>query len=104
MKAETISVAFHSTFSNSGRYNVRFEHNRLPLRRQHQTLAIQSASSRRLLFPDLRDAPLERIIDNGDVSISPFNKLISNNAEQLRAVRSIVHMNAGKAPFIVFGP
>ena len=49
---ETIRVSFHGSFKSEGRrYNVSFQLNRVPLRRQHQALNSTPPNPGRLLFP-----------------------------------------------------
>ncbi|RDX46171.1 P-loop containing nucleoside triphosphate hydrolase protein [Lentinus brumalis] len=104
VRLQEIRVSFHSSFKVTGRYNVRFEYNRTPIKRQHQALLARSTSSRRLLFPGPQHAPLDRIVQSHEASLTLFNDQIANNANQLQAVKSILRLKEGAAPFIVFGP
>ena len=65
---------------------------------------VRSTSSQRLLFPGPQHVPLDCVIQNQVSPLLLFNGQIANNAAQLQAVRSILHMKEGAAPFIVFGP
>ncbi|RPD55534.1 P-loop containing nucleoside triphosphate hydrolase protein [Lentinus tigrinus ALCF2SS1-7] len=104
VRLDNIRVNFHSSFNVVGRYNVRFEYNRTPIKRQHQTLMVRSTSTQRLLFPGPQHTPLDRVVHYQEVPLSLFNGQIANNAPQLQAVKSILRMKEGAAPFIVFGP
>ncbi|OSD02639.1 P-loop containing nucleoside triphosphate hydrolase protein [Trametes coccinea BRFM310] len=101
---DNIRVAFHSSFRGNARYNVRFEYNRTPIRRQHQALLAPSTSSQRLLFPAPGYEGLHQPISAAHAPVNLFNALISTNPAQLQAVKSIQHLREGSAPFIVFGP
>ncbi|KAI0371390.1 P-loop containing nucleoside triphosphate hydrolase protein [Pilatotrama ljubarskyi] len=104
VRLENIRVHFHYSFKNVGRYNVRFQYNRTPIKRQHQALLAQSTSAQRLLFPLPVHVPLDRPIRSNEVPLVLFNTMIGSNAAQLQAVRSVLRMKAGAAPFIIFGP
>ncbi|KAI0674635.1 P-loop containing nucleoside triphosphate hydrolase protein [Trametes maxima] len=104
VRLEVIHVSFHPSFSNAGRYNVKFQFNRTPIRRLHQALLAKSTSATRLLFPLPVHAPLDRAIRSKEAPLSLFNTSIGTNAAQLQAVKSILHMKSGAAPFIIFGP
>ncbi|KAJ3010612.1 hypothetical protein NUW54_g2430 [Trametes sanguinea] len=101
---DSIRVAFHSSFKGNARYNVRFEYNRTPIKRQHQALLAPSTSSQRLLFPPPGFEGLHEPISPAQAHLNLFNALISTNPGQLQAVKSIQHLREGSAPFIVFGP
>ena len=104
IRLESIRVSFNGSFQMGRRYNVRFEYNRTPIKRQHQALMAQSASAQRLLFPLPQHVPLDRVIDGNEFRITMFNTRISSNAAQFQAVKSILRMKHGAAPFIIFGP
>ncbi|KAI9061625.1 P-loop containing nucleoside triphosphate hydrolase protein [Trametes sanguinea] len=101
---DSIRVAFHPSFKGNARYNVRFEYNRTPIKRQHQALLAPSTSSQRLLFPPPGFEGLREPISAAQAPLTLFNALISTNPAQLQAVKSIQHLREGSAPFIVFGP
>ncbi|KAJ7249435.1 RNA helicase [Mycena rebaudengoi] len=69
------------------KFDVRFTLNRLPHRRMHQAL-INSFKPRQILFP----------------GITPVNRQIAEDPEQLETVAAILHQPPGSVPFIVFGP
>ncbi|KAI0691004.1 P-loop containing nucleoside triphosphate hydrolase protein [Cerioporus squamosus] len=105
VRLETIRVSFHGSFRADGRrYNVCFQLNRIPLRRQHQALNSSLPVPQRVLFPDPGQEGLERSLGPNDHSIDPFNVLVATNPAQLQAVKSILQLRAGAAPFVIFGP
>lgn len=101
-----VGLGFHPSFkpTNGQRFNVRFKLNRIPLRRQHQALGALAKSPGRFLFPTDAEIGLKAIPTVSDLSLVPFNPLIADNAEQLQAIRCILRLQKGAAPFIVFGP
>ncbi|RPD55533.1 P-loop containing nucleoside triphosphate hydrolase protein [Lentinus tigrinus ALCF2SS1-7] len=105
VQMETIRVSFHGSFQAEGRrYNVSFQLNRVPLRRQHQALNSSLPNPGRLLFPDPGQEGLERPLGFNEDPVDLFNALISTNPAQLQAVKSILRLRQGAAPFIIFGP
>ncbi|KAI0646632.1 P-loop containing nucleoside triphosphate hydrolase protein [Trametes meyenii] len=104
VRLEVIYVSFHVSFNNIGRYNVKFQFNRTPIRRLHQALMAKSTSATRLLFPLPVHAPLDRAIRSNEMPLPLFNTSIGSNAAQVQAVKSILQMKARAAPFIIFGP
>ncbi|KAI1789433.1 P-loop containing nucleoside triphosphate hydrolase protein [Ganoderma leucocontextum] len=106
IRQEEILVSFHPDFpGGAGRpFNVRFQLNRTPLRRQHQAIVATIRSPRRLLFPELGDEGLEIPVTGADSHLALFNSSIGTNIPQLAAVMSIVQLRPGSAPFILFGP
>ena len=102
---ETIRVSFHGSFRAGGtRYNVSFKLNRVPLRRQHQALNASTPDPQRLLFPLPGSEGLAQALGPNDVPISLFNPLIASNHAQLLAVKSILRLRPGSAPFDILGP
>lgn len=59
-----------------------------------------------MLFPATSDAGLTVVPGPKDKNVvtRPVNPLVGNNEAQMQAVRSIVAMKVGAAPFVVFGP
>ncbi|CDO71155.1 hypothetical protein BN946_scf184845.g25 [Trametes cinnabarina] len=104
VRLQDILVSFHGSFNVGARYNVRFQYNRTPIKRQHQALLVPSTSAERLLFPGHQHVPLDRALRDGDLTASLINLAIRSNRAQLQAVQSILRMKAGAAPFIIFGP
>ncbi|PCH44786.1 nucleoside triphosphate hydrolase protein [Wolfiporia cocos MD-104 SS10] len=106
VRREDVGVGFHPSFkpSASQRFNVRFALNRVPLRRQHQALGQLVANAERFLFPQKVHAGLSRAPTATDLNIVIFNPRVATNQAQLQAVRSILQMRTGAAPFIIYGP
>jgi helicase MOV-10 len=106
VRKEDVGLRFHMSFTGwtrSQRYKIRFKLNRVPLRRQHQALAM-AFSPDRLLFPE-EDHILDRNYRlQADVRLRPYNRFIGNNPLQLQAVISIAYQQPGSLPFAVFGP
>lgn len=103
--AETVGLRFNDQFSTfkGHRFDVQFVLNRIPLRREHQALAIKYELSR-LLFPDL-EHDLDPVINlDKNNAISPINRILLDNPEQLMAVSTIVYSPPGSLPFVIFGP
>ncbi|KAH9930517.1 P-loop containing nucleoside triphosphate hydrolase protein [Epithele typhae] len=106
VRNEDICVSFHSSFDGGSRYNVRFEYNRVPIRRQHQALSVPSPSSQRLLFPQMADQGVPNTVSAQQLAghVITFNTLVASNAAQIQAVKSILHLKPSAAPFVIFGP
>ncbi|KAH9930534.1 P-loop containing nucleoside triphosphate hydrolase protein [Epithele typhae] len=102
VRNEDICVSFHSSFDGASRYNIRFEYNRIPLRRQHQALSVPSLSAQRLLFPHLDDQGI--LSTPQPDNITTFNPLVALNSAQLQAVKLIVSLQPVAPPFVIFGP
>lgn len=106
MHLREVELVFHESFSGHNdnmQYHIRFKLNRIPLRRQHQAL-LNGFAPNRLLFPKPRDVVKKQPGVTGELKDWIYNRLIINNDEQLQAVASIIQLNAGHAPFVVFGP
>nr|VWP00270.1 Adenylate cyclase [Ganoderma boninense] len=102
---ETIRVSFHGSFKGVGRrYNVSFQLNRIPLRRQHQALNSSPPNPQRFLFPTPGHEGLERALEHNEHPITLFNPLIGTNPAQLLAVKSILQLRPKSAPFGLWGP
>lgn len=102
---DRVSLRFNSKFSTykGTIFDVRFVLNRLPLRRMHQTLTVKIDSTR-FTFPEpehVKSAPVN--IDQLN-SITPINRIIGEDHEQLLTVAAILHQPPGSVPFIIFGP
>ena len=104
VRRDDIRVAFHSSFKVTASYNVQFKYNRTPIKRQHQALLASSTSSLRLLFPSPGHEGLTQAIGATQYPLTLFNALIGKNALQLQAVKTILRLRSGSAPFVVFGP
>ncbi|RDX46185.1 P-loop containing nucleoside triphosphate hydrolase protein [Lentinus brumalis] len=105
VRLDEIRVSFHKSFNAAGRlFNVCFQLNRVPLRRQHQALSVQTPAHQRLLFPKPTQAGLTQALGPRDFPITPFNDAISANPAQLQGVKSIVNIKPGAAPLNIYGP
>ena len=105
VRAEEVYVHFHATFQAIGRrYNVFFQLNRTTLRRQHQALLAPIPKPERVLFPEPGQEGLASPVPSGEAQFELFDSSISGNDHQLQAVKSILSLRLGTAPFIVFGP
>ncbi|EIW51636.1 P-loop containing nucleoside triphosphate hydrolase protein [Trametes versicolor FP-101664 SS1] len=104
VRRDDICVSFNASFKAGARYTVRFLYNRTPIRRQHQALLASSAASQRLLFPIPGFEGLAQAITPAQYPLTLYNTQIATNAAQLQAVKSILQLRTGAAPFIVFGP
>ena len=85
-------------------FDVRFKLNRLPYRRMHQALTNGNDQSR-FLFPNnehVRD--LRPVGASAIARITPINRLVGTDEEQLETVATILNRPAGSVPFVVFGP
>lgn len=104
VRLNEVGISFHSSFKPQARpVSVRFHLNRTPIRRQHQALAHKS-SLQPLLFPSATDAALARPLLPAEGQLTLKNELIGNNHPQLCAVKSVLKLKPGSAPFIIFGP
>ena len=104
IRQELVVISFHLTFDDGQLFNVRFQLSRTPLRRMHQALVAPSLQHKRLLFPEPGMEGLERPMGPADAKILPFNSSIATNPHQSQAVKSILHLRPGSAPFIIDGP
>ncbi|KAJ7474539.1 P-loop containing nucleoside triphosphate hydrolase protein [Mycena galericulata] len=86
------------------KFDVNFTLNRVPHRRMHQALT-NSFKESRILFPRAEHLSRKVRVTAGQLnSITPVNRLIAEDPEQLETVAAIVHQPKGAPPFIVFGP
>lgn len=104
VRRDEICVSFHSSFDSNERYNIRFHYNRTPIRRQHQGLLAPSTSAQKLLLPIAGDEGITHAIGSTQNPVVLFDQRISSNAPQVQAVKSIINLRAGSAPFVIFGP
>ncbi|KAJ3819685.1 RNA helicase [Lentinula raphanica] len=101
-----VSLRFDDTFSTyrGTSFDVRFVFNRLPLRRMHMAV-MNNNNPPRLLFPGPEHTRnLRKVSDELINQITPFNRAVGSDPEQLEAVAAIVNMPPGSPPFVVFGP
>jgi helicase MOV-10 len=101
----TVSLRFSSKFSTykGNTFDVRFVLNRLPLRRMHQALTLETDSTR-ILFPEPEHISSTPVGIEQLRAINPINRLIGEDHEQLMTVAAIVHQPPGSVPFVIFGP
>jgi helicase MOV-10 len=98
-----VALRFHPSFPKDviqQRFNVRFQLNRMPLRRIHQALRVVHQPNH-LLFP--RPTHVQSTISSGN-TLSLYDRKISNNPRQLSAIERILTLPPTSAPFIIFGP
>ncbi|KAG8930545.1 hypothetical protein FRC02_004060 [Tulasnella sp. 418] len=106
VEREQVFLKFHSTFVpiRGQLFDIRFELNRLCLRRMHMALETSFYPSR-LLFPNATHLTgLRRPTRPQMDDINIVNRLIEDNDPQMMAVTAIVRQPAGSVPFVVFGP
>ena len=106
VRQQEVDLKFNGRFSafRGQKFNVRFQLNRLVMRRMHQALDSQFAQPR-VLFPTEDDFSLCSRPTAGQCSaIRPGERKIADNKHQLEAVTAILHHPPGSPPFIVFGP
>jgi helicase MOV-10 len=100
-----VALRFHRSFPKDVtqlRFDVRFQLNRIPLRRQYQTLrAVHHALH--LLFPRPTHAVQSTTILSGNIH-TLHDRKIANNPRQLWAIERILTLPSMSAPFIIFGP
>lgn len=105
IRAQQVFLDFPAEFKAEGRkYDVYFQLNRTSLRRQHQALLTVILNVERLTFPEPGQEGLLSPIDTEDAPIQLINTSIESNPLQLLAVKAILTLRSGAAPFIVFGP
>jgi helicase MOV-10 len=99
-----VALRFHRSFPKNvtqQRFDVRFQLNRMPLRRQHQALRVVHHAVH-LLFP------LSTYIQSRTSStrnrLTLYDQKIANNPRQLGAIQRILALPSTSAPFIIFGP
>jgi helicase MOV-10 len=99
-----VGLRFHYSFQEAAaqELDVRFQLNRVTLRRQHQALCANHFAPH-LLFPPTHEAPLSM---PSDLPITLYDPKIGNNVRQLWAVRQILSLpsSSTSAPYIIFGP
>lgn len=102
----SVSLRFDSEFSTyrGTKFDVRFKLNRLSLRRMHQSL-VTSFNPTRILFPRHEHISTATRMSFDQLNcITPVNRLIREDKEQLETVGAILHQPRGSVPFVVFGP
>ena len=106
VRMNEVILRFGEGFSTyrGNKFDVRFVLNRLVFRRMHHAL-INSFKPSRVLFPSAVDiAGVRRVTASQMDAISPYQRDLKGDREQLEAVAAIVHQKPGSVPFVVFGP
>lgn len=101
-----VSLRFGNDFSTyrGTKFDVRFVLNRLPFRRMHQALANKFKPDRFLFPSPAHIAGVQRISQSTIDDITPFDRPIGEDEEQMETVAAIVNQKPGSVPFVVFGP
>ena len=101
-----VSLRFGNDFSTyrGTKFDVRFVLNRLPFRRMHQALANEFKPDRFLFPSPAHIAGVQRISQSTIDDITPFDRPIGEDEEQMETVAAIVNQKPGSVPFVVFGP
>jgi helicase MOV-10 len=90
------------------KFDLRFRHNRITLRRQYRALTATLVLPRRLLFPSVLDSKPMRRLSRAEIDNLKYrqlvNKDIRDDKQQLQAVISILEQPQGSIPFILCGP
>jgi helicase MOV-10 len=90
------------------KFDLRFRHNRITLRRQYRALTDALAPPRRLLFPSVSDVKPARRLSRAEIDNLKYRQLVNrdirDDRQQLQAVISILEQPPGSVPFIVCGP
>jgi helicase MOV-10 len=99
-----VALRFHGSFPKlpSVQCDVRFQVNRLPLRRQHQALCANHYAPQ-LLFPQQAHVATSTTTLS-DHSMSFYDRKIANNPRQVQAINHILALPSTSTPFIIFGP
>ncbi|KIM34474.1 hypothetical protein M408DRAFT_325870 [Serendipita vermifera MAFF 305830] len=105
VQLDRVGLRFHVNFKplKGQKFDVRFELNRLTLRRMHQGLDV-GGQSPRILFPQDAHVQNHKPLDSTIRSLNPFNRYIGQNDPQMIAVAAIRDLPPGSPPFVVFGP
>ncbi|KAK0496609.1 P-loop containing nucleoside triphosphate hydrolase protein [Armillaria luteobubalina] len=101
-----VGLRFNDAFNTyrGTKFEVRFVLNRLSFCRMHDALGNKSDPPR-LLFPGSEHLTTERPVTSAMLEeLSPLNRDIGRNKEQLETVAAILNQPRGSVPFIVFGP
>ncbi|KAL0566482.1 hypothetical protein V5O48_015530 [Marasmius crinis-equi] len=103
-----VSLRFGDNFSTyrGTSFDVRFVLNRLSFRRMHAAVTNKN-NPERLLFPGPHHLKQKRnrpVTQQQMDDITPINRLIGEDPEQLQTVAAIVNLPPGSVPFVIFGP
>lgn len=99
-----VALCFHGSFPKNGtqQFDVRFQVNRVPLRRQHQALCANQYAPH-LLFPGPTHVAFSMTTSTVP-SITLCDRKIEKNPRQFQAIKHILALPQTSAPFIIFGP
>jgi helicase MOV-10 len=99
-----VALRFHGSFPKHGsvQCDVRFQVNRLPLRRQHQALCTNQYAPQ-LLFPQKTHVAASTTTPS-EPSVTFYDPKIANNPRQVQAIKHILALPSTSHPFIIFGP
>ena len=101
-----VALRFHESFTiyvPGRQFHVRFELNRIPIRRQHHAINAAFIEDR-VLFPVIKHLPSSGPPTASKSALKVYNTLISSNEPQLQAVVSVLAQRPGSLPFVIFGP
>ena len=105
-----VSIRLPTDFSlhKGSKFDLRFRHNRITIRRQYRALMAALAPPRRLLFPSVSDFKPLRRLSRAEIDNLKYRQLVNrdirDDSQQLQAVISILEQPQGSVPFIVCGP
>jgi helicase MOV-10 len=100
-----VGLRFHNSFpkdATTQQFDVRFQVNRVTLRRQHQALCAQHHAEH-LAFPSTQLVPSSAESES-PTGITLIDPKIANNPRQLQAIEQILSLPSTSAPYIIFGP
>ncbi|XP_032827229.1 helicase MOV-10 isoform X2 [Petromyzon marinus] len=104
---EDISLGFSSSFLKlfvkNMKFDVIFTINRTPLKLQHRAVdqAVANPTFEHVLFPT---GSYDMTIQDPSSQLVLYNRILSENPEQYRAVQNIVSGISRPAPYLIFGP
>ncbi|TPX32696.1 hypothetical protein SmJEL517_g04200 [Synchytrium microbalum] len=103
VEQEQVLLSFHDRFRQrvfvrGRKFNIMFQFNRTPIKRQHQALDLTKTLPREVLFPSI--AP-PRATSAKPADLSGLRGL---NEEQTAAVRNVVENSCSYLPYVIFGP
>jgi helicase MOV-10 len=96
-----VGLRFNNAFHKHAmeQLDVRFQLNRVTLRRQHQALCAPQHAGH-LLFP----SPTHVALARPELSVTLYDPKIANNPRQFGAIKHILSLPSTSGPFIIFGP
>lgn len=100
-----VGLRFHDTFPKDAEtqdLDVRFQLNRVTLRRQHQALCAEHHAGHLVFPPTNVDAVSESTLS--ELSVTLNDPKIASNPRQFRAIKEILSLPSTSPPYIIFGP